>query len=109
MSLLAEDGKKAIALCQVQTFDLVITDMKMPHITGIDVLKKVKELSPKTVVIVITAFGSIENAVDAMKHGAFNYLLKPFSPDTIEAVIEKAREHLGLVEENTYLRQEILH
>ena len=103
----AEDGKKAIALCQVQTFDLVITDMKMPHITGIDVLKKVKELSPKTVVIVITAFGSIENAVDAMKHGAFNYLLKPFSPDTIEAVIEKAREHLGLVEENTYLRQEI--
>lgn len=104
---IAEDGKKAIALCQEHTYDLVITDMKMPHVTGIEVLKKVKELSPRTVVIVVTAFGSIENAVDAMRHGAFNYLLKPFSADTIEAVIEKANEHVGLVEENNYLRQEI--
>lgn len=103
----AENGKKALALCQDHTFDVVITDMKMPDITGLEVLKKVKELAPKTVVIIITAFGSIENAVDAMRHGAFNYLLKPFSPDTIEAVIEKAREHLNLVEENTYLRQQL--
>lgn len=103
----AENGLKAQALLKETVFDLVITDMKMPDITGIDVLRKVKELSPSTIVIVITAFGSIENAVEAMRLGAFNYLIKPFSPDTIEAIIEKAREHVSLLEENQYLRQQV--
>ena len=103
----AENGAKALSYLKENTYDFVITDMKMPDITGIDVLKKVKELSPQTVVLVITAFGSIENAVEAMKLGAFNYLIKPFSPDTIEALIDKAREHVSLVEENSYLRQQI--
>lgn len=103
----AENGQKAINLLKDTVFDVVITDMKMPDITGIEVLRKVKELSPSTIVIVITAFGSIENAVEAMRLGAFNYLIKPFSPDTIEAVIEKAREHVSLIEENQYLRQQV--
>lgn len=103
----AENGKKALEILKDQVFDLVITDMKMPDISGIEVLRKVKELSPTTLVIVITAFGSIENAVEAMRLGAFNYLLKPFSPDSIEAILEKAREHLSLVEENVYLRQQV--
>jgi two-component system, NtrC family, response regulator AtoC len=103
----AENGQKAINLLKETAFDLIITDMKMPGVTGIDVLKKAKELSPQTIVVIITAFGSIENAVEAMRLGAFNYLVKPFSPDTIEAVIEKAHEHLSLVNENHYLRQEL--
>lgn len=103
----AESGEAALPHLKAESFDLVITDMKMPGMTGIDVLKKVKELSPNTLVVVVTAFGSIENAVDAMKLGAFNYLIKPFSPDTIEAVLEKAQEHLSLVEENQYLRQQV--
>ena len=103
----AQDGKGAFALLKNHTFDLVITDMRMPDITGIEVLRKVKELSSQTIVVIITAFGTIENAVDAMKLGAFNYLIKPFSPDTIEAVIEKAQEHINLVEENDYLRQQV--
>jgi len=103
----AENGTKGIACLKNQSFDLVITDMKMPDITGIDVLKKVKERSPKTIVIVITAFGSIENAVEAMRLGAFHYLIKPFTPDTIEAAIAKAEEHISLVEENQYLRQQV--
>lgn len=103
----AESGSKALSLLKEYPFDLVITDMKMPGLTGIDVLRKVKELSANTVVVIITAFGSIENAVDAMRLGAFNYLIKPFSPDTVEAVIEKAQEHLALLEENHYLRQEL--
>ena len=102
----AENGTKAIALLKENVFDLVITDMNMPDLTGIDVLRKTKELSPSTIVVVITAFGTIENAVEAMRLGAFNYLLKPFSPDTIEALLEKAKEHLCLVEENHYLRQQ---
>lgn len=103
----AENGTKAIALVKENCYDMVITDMKMPDITGIDVLRKVKEISPTTITVVITAFGSIENAVEAMRLGAFNYLIKPFSPDTIEAVVEKAREHLSLLEENQYLRQQL--
>ena len=103
----AEHGEAAVALLQDNVYDLVITDMKMPGMTGIDVLRKVKELSPSTLVVVVTAFGSIENAVDAMRLGAFNYLIKPFSPDTIEAVIEKAQEHLALLQENNYLRQQV--
>lgn len=101
----AENGLKALALLKENTFDLVITDMRMPDLSGLDLLKKVKSISPSTLVIVITAFGSIENAVEAMRLGAFNYLIKPFSPDTIEAVIEKAEEHLSLVNENRYLRE----
>lgn len=104
---LAESGHKAFLLLKDNLFDLVITDMKMPDYTGIDILKKVKEISPGTVVVIITAFGSVENAVEAMRLGAFNYLIKPFSPDTIEAVIDKAKEHVSLVEENTYLRQQL--
>ncbi|MDF2576986.1 MAG: atoC [Chlamydiales bacterium] len=103
----AENGQVAFNKLKAQTFDLVITDMKMPDITGIDVLRRVKEISPSTLVIIVTAFGSIENAVEAMRIGAFNYLIKPFSPDTIEAIIEKAQEHSSLVAENSYLRQEI--
>ena len=79
----------------------------MPDVTGIDVLREAKKLYPSTIVIVVTAFGSIENAVEAIRLGAFNYIIKPFSPDTIEAIVEKANEHVSLVAENTYLRQEV--
>lgn len=103
----AENGQKALQLIKENNFDMVITDMKMPDLTGIDLLLKIKENSPHTLVVVITAYGSIENAVEAMRLGAFNYLIKPFSPDTIEAVLEKAKEHLSLVHENFYLKQQI--
>ncbi len=103
----AENGQKCMTLLKDNTFDMIITDMNMPDFTGIDVLKKVKELSPSTVVIIITAFGSIENAVEAMHLGAYNYLIKPFSADAIEAVIAKANEHHALIEENQYLRQQL--
>lgn len=104
---MAENGQKALQLIKEHAYDLVITDMKMPDMTGIDVLRKIKEQAPATIVVVITAFGSIENAVEAMHLGAFNYLIKPFSPDTIEAVLEKAHEHLALIQENHYLRQQV--
>ncbi len=103
----AENGKKSLDLIKDHAFDLVITDMKMPDLTGIDLLHKIKEISPHTLMVVITAYGSIENAVEAMRLGAFNYLMKPFSPDTIEAVLEKARDHVSLIHENQYLRQQV--
>lgn len=103
----AQSGQKALALIKAHSFDLIITDMKMPDLTGIDLLHKIKELSPHTLVVVITAYGSIENAVEAMRLGAFDYIIKPFTPDVIEAILEKAQEHALLLHENSYLRQEI--
>lgn len=103
----AENGRTALAYLKENTFDMIITDMKMPDITGIDVLREAKKNSPSTIVVVITAFGSIENAVEAMKIGAFNYVIKPFSPDTIEAIVDKANQHLSLVAENNYLREQV--
>lgn len=103
----AESGEKGLEVLKNQTFDLIITDMKMPGMSGLEFLKKVKEKTPETLVMVVTAYGSIENAVEAMKLGAFNYLIKPFSPDTIEAVIAKAGEHLSLKNENQFLKEEM--
>lgn len=105
----AENGQKALDLLRNQSFDLVITDMKMPGLTGMDVLKYVKEVSPRTLVIVVTAFGTIENAVEAMKNGAFHYLIKPFSLESLIANIEKANQHVALVEENYYLREQVVY
>jgi two-component system response regulator AtoC len=103
----AENGKQGLSFFKEKSFDMVFTDMKMPDLTGIEVLKKIKEQAPDTIIVVVTAYGSIENAVDAMRLGAFNYLIKPFSPDTLEAVIDKAKEHQKLLTENQYLREEV--
>lgn len=103
----AENGQKAFNLLKAESFDLLVTDMKMPDISGLDVLKKAKELHPHILVIVVTAFATVENAVEAMRLGAYNYLIKPFSPDSMEAIVRKAKEHVGLVSENQYLRQEV--
>jgi len=103
----ASSGPKALEIIKKETIDLVITDMQMPRMSGLSLIKKIKEHSPKTLVVVITAFGSIENAVDAMKEGAFHYLLKPFTPDALEAILEKANEQYSLISENTRLRESI--
>lgn len=103
----AGNVKEALASLKKQHYDLLITDMKMPDLSGIELLRKAKELFPQTLVIIMTAYGTIETAVEAMRLGAFNYLLKPFTPDAIETLIEKAGEHLALVQENIYLREEV--
>ena len=100
-------AKEALGCLKKQHYDLMITDMKMPDLSGIELLRRAKELSPQTLVILMTAYGTIETAVEAMRLGAFNYLLKPFTPDAIETLIEKAGEHLALVQENLYLREEV--
>jgi len=87
--------------------DLVITDLRLGADSGIDVLRKVKELSPATEVVVVTAFASTENAVQAMKLGAYDYVLKPFKVDELRLVVEKALEHRALVQENRVLRHRV--
>lgn len=104
-----ENGKKALQTLKTTNVDLVITDMKLPDITGLDILRAIQKLPQAPLTIVITAFGTIENAVEAMKLGAFHYLIKPFSVDTLETLLTKAQEQAGLIEENRYLRGEVLH
>ena len=101
------DGKAAIERIEKENFDLIITDMKMPQKNGLEVLKKAKKINPNCLVIIISAYGTVEDAVEAMNLGAFNYLLKPFSYDSIETIIRKAEEHLALLFENNFLRLKI--
>lgn len=101
---LAANGKEAIELLKKENFDLILSDVKMPYKSGLEVLQFAKKHSPSTIVIIMTAFASVENAVLAMKSGAFNYLIKPFSPSTIETIIEKVNDHTKLIKENQYLR-----
>jgi len=104
---LAEDGRQAIDLIKSNSFDIIITDMKMPYHSGLEVLRQAKLSDKNSIVILITAHGSIEDAVEAIQSGAFHYLIKPFSLDEIEAVLEKAKEHLSLINENDFLKEEI--
>ena len=104
--VLASDGQIAIEKLQKEPFDLIISDMKMPHQTGLDVLAAAKSLHPQGLVILMTAYGSIEAAVEAMKRGAFNYLIKPFSLEALELALAKAEEHVRLLKENLFFREE---
>ena len=87
-----EDGDEAIKAIEEDIYDLVITDIKMPGRSGLEVLHHVKQISPGTLVIVITAFSSTEDAVSAMKQGALDYITKPFEIEKIKLVIKNALE-----------------
>ena len=104
---LASDGYSALKKIQQNYFDVLITDVRMPKIDGITLLKKVKELSPSTSVIVITAYGCIEDAVEAMKGGACDYITKPVIPEQIKIAIQKISQYQEILRENRYLRSEI--
>lgn len=101
---IAATSAEALRMLQLHLFDLVICDLGME---GLDVLKAAKSQSASTVVILTTAYAGIQNAALSMRHGAFNYLLKPFSSDTIETMLGKVQDHIELLEENHYLREEI--
>ncbi len=105
--LAAESGEKALEYLNRGEFDVVITDFKMPGISGIELLKQTLALWPDCRVIIITAFGTIEQAVGAMKIGAHDYITKPISPDHLEMVVSKALEYKTLKLENRILRREI--
>lgn len=100
----ANDGQQAIARISKEVCDVIFLDMKMPGMCGMDVMEKVKGISPETVVILMTAYGTIETAVEAMKKGAYDYIIKPFSPDQIELLISRVNERQKLITENRYWR-----
>lgn len=103
----AQDGAEAIEIFKQKHFDLLITDLKMPNMDGIELIKQITQLSPQTTSIVMTGFGSIANAVEAMKAGAFHYVTKPFELEDIGMIVQKALEHSRLKEENLRLTKQI--
>jgi DNA-binding NtrC family response regulator len=103
----AADGKEALDLFSENPFHAVLTDLDMPLLSGDELLRQVKIQSPDTPVIVITAFATIDSAVDAMKSGAFHYLTKPLNRDALLHTLKKALEFAGLVSENRHLREAV--
>ncbi len=105
--LTAEDGLKALDLIEKEGADLVITDIKMPKMDGLSLLKHLKLSSPETATIMMTAFASTETAIEAMKEGAYDYLTKPFQIDEVKLVIKNVLERKTLRQENRQLRREL--
>ena len=103
----AGTAEEALRLLDETTVDLVITDLKMPGIGGMELLRKVKEAWPATEVVVMTAYGSIETAVEAMRSGAYDYITKPIDRDRFPVLVEKALERHFLTSENRQLRDRL--
>ncbi|MBP1635973.1 MAG: two component, sigma54 specific, transcriptional regulator, Fis family [Acidobacteria bacterium] len=101
----AADGRSGLARFQESAVDLVITDVRMPEMNGLDLLARLRAMQPDLPVIVLTAHGTIDAAVEAMKAGAFDYLTKPFGRDQLQASVRKALEMGALASENRQLRQ----
>jgi len=100
----APDGAAALEVIAKKRPDAVVTDMKMPHMTGIELLEKVRQIDDELPIVLMTAFGTIETAVKAMKLGAFDYLTKPFEGDELIISLKRAIEHRRLMRENAVLR-----
>jgi DNA-binding NtrC family response regulator len=103
----AEDGQLAAELVDRRLYNLVIADVRMPGVTGVDLLARLKSSSPDTIVILMTAFGTVTTAVEAMKQGAYDYLPKPLDLRRLRAVVKQALEFQSLVAENKELRQRL--
>ena len=103
----AESGQKGLKMFHGESFDMVIVDMVLPDISGINILKEIKSLSPETMVVMITAYGTVENAVEAMKLGAHDFITKPFSLDELVLKIQNISIFQCLKDENVYLRQQV--
>ena len=102
---LASNGEEVLKLIDKDIFDLVLMDIRMPKLDGISALKNIKALSPETIVIMITAYASINTAIQAMKDGAYHYITKPFNNEEIKLIIKNALEKGNLQKENLLLKQ----
>ena len=105
----ASDGQEALDFLMGQFVDLIITDLKMPNVDGIELLRQLREQKNDVAVIVVTAYGTIETAVETMKYAACDYIVCPFELKAVEAAVQRALKLSKVQRENKYLRQEINH
>ena len=103
----AQNGLEAKRLMEDQEFDIAFIDMKMPGMDGMQLLHSMHESGVTTLPVMVTAFGTVERAVEAMKLGAYDFLMKPFSPEQVELVLDRAHEWINMRAQNAYLREEL--
>jgi DNA-binding NtrC family response regulator len=103
----AETAEAALGLLEAAAPDIVVTDLKLPNLSGSDLLRKIKELLPRTEVAIMTGHGSIESAVDAMRQGAYDYIEKPFRVERLRQLLQRMAEKVRLVNENQFLRERV--
>jgi len=104
----AENAKKALSMVESENFDIILADLKMPGMDGLEMLKRIKFLRKDAIVIVMTAFATVDTAVKALKDGAFDYVTKPFDPDDLSHLIRNASKQISLVEENESLKNKVI-
>jgi two-component system response regulator HydG len=103
----ADNGNQGLEQISRESFDIVILDLKMPGLSGMELLKKIREENPETIVIVITGYATVDSAIEAMKNGAYDYLPKPFTPEELRMVVRRAMEKRKLALNNLHLRKEL--
>ncbi len=103
----AETAEAALELLEIVMPDIVVTDLKLPNLSGVDLLRKIKEQFPRAEVAIMTGHGSIESAVDAMRQGAYDYIEKPFRVEKLRQLLQRMAEKVRLVTENQFLRERV--
>ena len=104
----AEDAKKALSILESDSYDIILADIKMPGMDGMEMLKRIKTLKKDSIVIIMTAFATVDTAVQALKDGAFDYVTKPFDPDDLSHLIRNASKQISLSEENEKLKERVV-
>ena len=104
----AENAKQALTILESDTFDIILADIKMPGMDGLEMLRRIKVLKADSIVIVMTAFATVDTAVQALKDGAFDYITKPFDPDDLSHLIRNASRQISLAEENETLKKKVI-
>jgi DNA-binding NtrC family response regulator len=104
----AENANRALSMLESDSFDIILADIKMPGMDGLEMMRRIKLLKPDSIVIVITAFATVDTAVQALKDGAFDYVTKPFDPDDLSHLIRNATKQISLSEENENLKKKVV-
>jgi len=104
----AENAKKALTILEYDQFDIILADIKMPGMDGLEMLRRIKSLKPDAIVIVMTAFATVDTAVKALKDGAYDYVTKPFDPDDLTHLIRNATKQISLTDENENLKKKVV-
>jgi len=103
----AEDGFKALEKIKENPWDIVLVDLKMPRMDGLELMERIKEIKPEIQIVIITAYATVHTAVEAIKKGAYDYLVKPFNPEEISLLIKRLIASQQLIKEISYLRKEL--
>lgn len=104
----AENAARALQMIESDNFDIILADIKMPGMDGLEMMKRIRLLKPDSIIIIMTAFATVDTAVRALKEGAFDYVTKPFDPDDLTHLIRNASKQIALTEENANLRNKVV-